>query len=53
MIVVLFWQYLPLKSIINYQTADIESLGYTGTAVELSEETLTVAFNSDRFNSIN
>ena len=45
----------PLKSIINDQIADIayESLGYTGTAVELSEETLTVAFNSDRFNSIN
>ena len=32
----------PLKSIINDQIADIayESLGYTGTAVELSEETL-------------
>ena len=31
----------PLKSIINDQIADIESLGYTGsTAVDLSEEIL-------------
>ena len=30
----------PLKSIINDQIADIESLGYTRTAVELYEETI-------------